>query len=236
MRKTTYCLPANGIELYCSVLGAGETVVLLHGHGQSQRVFKSWERELSKSYRVILIDSRNHGQSGKAEKISISLMAQDVYAALKTLYVKRANIIGYSDGANIALQLAIDHPQIVKNLVIISGNATPAGLKDRFFSIVQIWRSAAKRLYKLKLLSVFSYNMTRLIAKEPNISDEQLKRIEAPTLLVYGDQDLIEGEHIDYLNHQIPNSKVKILEKTNHFMMLKKFKDYEPDILAHFGK
>ncbi|MDR1068006.1 MAG: alpha/beta hydrolase, partial [Clostridiales Family XIII bacterium] len=133
----------NGVNLHFRDIGCGPPVVLLHGHGQSNRVFRHLERRLAHDCRVILIDSRGHGLSERGDKpLSIPLMARDVAAVMDRLEIERAAIAGFSDGANIALQMAVDFPARTDCVVAISGNARPEGLKPSYLRLLR----ARKRL------------------------------------------------------------------------------------------
>jgi len=217
-----YNIPINDVELYLQVIGSGEPIVLLHGNSQSSKAFKEWVNLLSKENQVILIDSRNHGSSTNSSSISISLMANDVYKALEYLNIEKANFIGYSDGGNICLQLAVDFPEIIDKMIVISANATPSGLMNKFMFQFRIWQTIIRWLSKIKIVSIDHYNKTKLISDDPNISEADLKKIKAPTLLIYGDKDIVDEEHISYLNRAISSSELITLKNTNHFNILNK--------------
>ena len=121
----------RGARLYYQDWGAGEPVLLLHGNAQSHRVFRWYLRQLSPLYRVLLMDSRGHGLSRHREgrrEFSTADMAGDVAALLDSLQISRCAIIGFSDGANVALEFAARFPGRVRAVVSVSGNARPEGL------------------------------------------------------------------------------------------------------------
>ena len=121
----------QGARLYYQDWGAGEPVLLLHGNAQSHRVFRWYLRQLSPLYRVLLMDSRGHGLSRHREgrrEFSTADMAGDVAALLDSLQISRCAIIGFSDGANVALEFAARFPGRVRAVVSVSGNARPEGL------------------------------------------------------------------------------------------------------------
>jgi len=225
MADREFYLPLKDVTLFCRVVGEGDPVILLHGHDQSHHIFTIWKGTLSQEHQVIMIDSRNHGNSSRTDQITIALMAEDVREAMEKLGISNAKIIGYSDGGNIALQLAAEHAELVSKLVVISGNAQPSGVRGlyRFFIDIGYWAS--------KMISARSRNMMGLLAEEPDISRADLRRIEAPTLLIYGDKDLITRGHIRYLKANIPGSRVLLIKNATHFSIVRKFKDYINDIM-----
>lgn len=221
-----FFIPINSnIELFCRIIGEGEPVVLLHGYGQSQQVFKKWESLLSEKFKVILIDSRNHGNSTRSLQISIPLMAKDIYEAMKWLNIGAAKFIGFSDGGNIALQLAVDYKEIVKKIVVISGNATASGLSAASTFAFNLYNNAGK-VFAAKDLST-----RKLLVDQPNISQDGLNAITAQALLIFGDRDIITRKHIRYLNENISGSKVIIVKNTTHFNILEKYSDYIQEIM-----
>lgn len=146
-----------GARLYYQDWGAGEPVLLLHGNAQSHRVFRWYLRQLSPLYRVLLMDSRGHGLSLHREgrrEFSTADMAGDVAALLDHLKIRRCAIIGFSDGANVALEFAARFPDRVRAVVSVSGNARPEGLiwPLRLFAGAEY--AAARMLERLPLLGI----------------------------------------------------------------------------------
>ena len=107
-----------------------EPILFLHGNNEDHTYFKTVRGYFEDSYRLIFIDSRDHGLSSKSEdNLDFEVMANDVYEVLKKLNIKKTKIIGFSDGASIALQLSIDHKEIVDELVLVGANFNPQGMK-----------------------------------------------------------------------------------------------------------
>ena len=144
-----------GARLYYQDWGAGEPVLLLHGNAQSHRVFRWYLRQLSPLYRVLLMDSRGHGLSlhreGRGE-FSTADMAGDVAALLDHLKIRRCAIIGFSDGANVALEFAARFPDRARAVVAVSGNARPEGLILPLRLFARGEYAAARMLERLPLL------------------------------------------------------------------------------------
>lgn len=109
--KSTY-LDTHEAQLYYEVVGHGTPVLMLHGNSQSHHVFHSYKRNLQKNYQVILMDSRGHGRSMTArQSFTIHDMACDAAALLDHLGIAKAILLGFSDGANIALEFACCFPE-----------------------------------------------------------------------------------------------------------------------------
>jgi pimeloyl-ACP methyl ester carboxylesterase len=128
-------LQANGIELHYEATGEGQPVLFIHGLGSSCR---DWEMQMpvfSKQYRVVSFDLRGHGQSQKPPgPYSMSLFAKDTAELTRSLGIAPVHVVGISLGGMIAFQLGVDHPELVKSLVIV--NAGPEvvirTMKDRW--------------------------------------------------------------------------------------------------------
>jgi len=231
-------LNVNGTTLYCRVIGLGTPVLLLHGYGQSNRVFNDLANYLAKKHRVIMLDSRGHGRSGMGEKpFSIPLMAADAANVLGQLGIMRTAVIGFSDGGNIALQMAISHPKCVNAIVVISGNARPEGLTLYFRLFFKAWLLLLKALRCLNIMPNAPVAITDLLLRQPQISDMDMTNITVPTLLIFGSYDIVTKKHIAEMGRLVPGAKVIILKHTGHFTMVRRWRQYvdavEEIILAH---
>ena len=119
-------------SLYYKEMGQGMPLIMLHGNGESHEIFARLSELMSRYYRVILMDSRGHGSSLMKEEaaggdLTIPDMAADVVQVMEFLHVPRAVILGFSDGANVALETASCYPGRVSAVVAVSGNALPRG-------------------------------------------------------------------------------------------------------------
>lgn len=118
------------IKLYYSEHGSGEPLILLHGNGEDSGYFKEQIRFFSKHFRVIAVDTRGHGRSprGKAP-FTLTQFAEDLRCFMLEMGIKKAHILGFSDGANIAMLFALKYPQMTDRLILNSGNIFPSGMK-----------------------------------------------------------------------------------------------------------
>ncbi|MDO4281294.1 MAG: alpha/beta hydrolase [Peptococcaceae bacterium] len=216
--------------LYYETCGAGTPLVLLHGNGQSHHVFDEMVPRLAKSYFLILPDSRAHGHSkshrGKVRLFSVADMADDLAQLLDALDIERVLLLGFSDGANVALTFASRYPHRTLALAAVSGNALPAGLKPGF-------RVASKGLFFIagrikKILAPLSgwrkaYGYWRrleqqlsLMVHSPALTAEDLAQITAPVLLMAGSRDVIRADHERWMQAQIPDATLVIMEDATH--------------------
>ena len=132
MKHSGY-LTTSGAEIYYEQYGSGTPLLILHGNSQSLAVFYPFLRTFLPDFQVILMDSRGHGRSRLSvhtalHGFSTEDMADDVIALLDHLHLSSVHLLGFSDGANIGLEIACKYPERLKTLICISANASPDGL------------------------------------------------------------------------------------------------------------
>jgi len=115
-------LSVNNINLYYEETGEGETMVFLHGYTGSSQDWANPIPSVSKKYRAVAMDSRGHGRSEaptEEEDYSVKIFSEDVYALLLKLGIEKCCLVGHSMGGFMALQFVLDHPEIIKALVLV---------------------------------------------------------------------------------------------------------------------
>ncbi len=118
--KTGYA-PVDGLKLYYELYGTGEPLVLLHGGVGATEMFADILPLLASSRRVIAVDLQAHGRTADIDRpISYEAMADDIAALIKYLGFEKADVMGYSLGGGVALRTAIQHPDVVRKLVLVS--------------------------------------------------------------------------------------------------------------------
>jgi len=123
--------PINGVRIWYAAFGRGEPVILLHGGLANADYWGNQVRELQKSYRVVVMDSRGHGRSTRNQQpYGYDLMAADVIGLMGFLKIPKAAIVGWSDGAIIGLDIAMHHPERVTKLFAFAANSDPSGVAD----------------------------------------------------------------------------------------------------------
>lgn len=206
------------IELYYREKGCGEALILLHGNGESSDYFEHQIEYFSDSYRVIAIDTRGHGKSprGSAE-FSIAQFSEDLYAFMGKMHIPSAIILGFSDGANIAMKFAMAHPERVDALILNGGNLNPDGVKRSVQLPIEIGYRIAKRFSAKSQKAKRNAELLGLMVNDPNIEPRQLARIKARTLVICGTKDMIRLSHTKLIAASIPNAGLALI-KGDHFI------------------
>ena len=210
------------IELYYREKGCGEPFILLHGNGENGDYFKSQIDYFSSRYRVIAPDTRGHGKSQRGTvPFTIKQFSVDLYEFMKHHGIASAVILGFSDGANIAMEFAMNYPDMVKALILNGGNLDPRGVKRTTQIPIEIGYKIAKRFADKSLKARRNSEMLGLMVNEPNIKPEELSNIKVPALVICGTKDMIKQSHTKEIALNIPGAKLAII-KGNHFIANKR--------------
>ncbi len=219
--------PVNDIKLYYAIFNkeGKEPVILLHGGFSSSDEWGFEVPMLAKTHQVIVVDSRGHGRSSlSAQPLSYALMMSDIVQLMDYLKLKKASIVGWSDGGIIGLLLAIHHPERVNKLFTFGTNYNLSGYKDEPFDSALAARFMARAEANYRRLSPTPDNFTGLrkalrtmYSNEPNIQPAELKTITAPTVIAGGQYDqFIKQEHFKELASLIPGAKLVIIPNVSH--------------------
>jgi pimeloyl-ACP methyl ester carboxylesterase len=199
-------LDVNGIKLYYEIYGHGEPLLMIHGNGGSINSFLYQIPYFSKSYQVIVADSRSQG---KSEDLNDSL-------SIKSCYV-----LGWSDGGINGLLLAIRHPDKVKKLAITGANLWPdttaISVGDYMWGL-NFYDTLGKMPQTPEIIK--ARKLVKLDTFEPHITREQLRQIKCPTLVIGGDHDIILTEHTMLIAKSIPNAFLWILPNSSHSTLI----------------
>lgn len=232
----------DGARIWYLAAGSGRPVVLLHGgYGNSENWGYQVPALLDRGYRVIAIDSRGHGRSTRdARPFRYERMAADVGAVLDALHLERAALVGWSDGATIALIFALIAPARAAGVFFFGGNMDPGGVRAITHPNVVLQRMFSRHAHDYARRSPTPDRFSTLVADvglmmktEPNYSVAQLAGVRAPVAIVHAEhEEFITREHADYLAQAIPGARLIALPGVSHFAPLQRPERFNHAMLA----
>jgi pimeloyl-ACP methyl ester carboxylesterase len=220
--QTGHYANVNGIKMYYKIYGSGNPLVLLHGGGST--IHTSFGRifpEFAKTHRVIAIELQAHGHtSDRDAPETFAQDAADVVELLRQLHILKADILGFSNGGHTALEIGIKYPQSVNKLVIASAfykrDGVPAWFwkgfdNPKFSDMPQIYKDEYLKINdQAALMNMFNKDVQRM-KNFKDWTDDDIRSIQAPTLVVIGDQDLTLPEHAVAMSRLLPHGRLVIL-------------------------
>jgi pimeloyl-ACP methyl ester carboxylesterase len=247
--------PVNGLKMYYEIHGKGEPVVLLHGSFMTLTNF-NWPEmiaTLAKSRRVIAVEMQGHGRTADIDRdFSYDNLADDIAALLDYLKIGKADVIGYSMGASVAMNLAIRHPNQVRKVVSISGvfrangwvqevldaypNFTAEAFKDSPIEVDYKKLSPTPNEFPNFVKHVIAMDL-----KPYDFGAEKLKATQAPMFFIHGDADGVRLDHIaemyrlkgsEIMGDMRPRSasRLAVLPDTTHVTLMQKIDVIAPMI------
>ncbi len=242
--KSTGMVPANGVRIWYAIFGQGAPVILLHGGMANSNYWGLQIPALASHYQVIAIDSRGHGRSTwDYRPISYHLMASDVIAVMDALYISKAALVGWSDGAIIGLDIAIHQPERLTKLFAFGANSNLDGVKSAEGSAVFAEYDARTRVEYQNIsaapadLDRFTQAMNKMWNSEPDFSDSDLRSIKVPTWIVDGEYDeIIKREDTDRMARLIPGARELILPRTSHMAFLQDPEQFNRALLSFLSE
>ena len=218
------------IALYYQEKGDKEPFILLHGNGEDGSYFKHQIEYFSDRYRVIALDTRGHGKSPRGTApFTIEQFSCDLYDFMTSYEISNAVILGFSDGANIAMRFAIKYPNKVRALILNGGNLNPEGVKRTTQIPIEIGYKIASRFALKSAEAKRNAEMLGLMVNDPNIGLNELSKITAPTLVICGSNDMIKESHTKEIAGKIPNAKLSII-KGDHFIANKRHNAFNKEV------
>lgn len=219
------------IEHFYIKKGNGFPIILLHGNGGNNEYFHGQIDEFSKKYQVYAIDTRGHGKTPHGEKsLSIRQFAEDLLGFMDEHKIEKANILGFSDGANIATVFAIQHPDRLNKLILNGANLNTKGIKKTTQIPIEIGYKIASKFANKKESAKLNAEMLGLMVNDANINPQELRKIQSETLIIVGTNDLIKEDHTRLIETHIPDSKLVFI-KGNHFIANKKPYEFNKAVL-----
>ena len=247
MPFTTGYVNVGELELYVERHGEGAPLVLLHGAmGTIESCFANLLPELARRFEVIAVELQGHGHTRDvARAMNFGAMAGDVAALLDTWGIGRADFVGYSMGGQVALQLALDRPDLVDHLVFAGGSAfEPSGLYPEMTAAFEsfdpheldgtAWHEAYRRVAPdPDAWTSLVLKVNELDRAGHSFPRDRLAAMEIPTLLIIGDSDVVRPEHTVEMFRLLgggvpgdlgvmPQSQLAVLPGTNHVGLLER--------------
>jgi pimeloyl-ACP methyl ester carboxylesterase len=233
--------PVNGVRIWYATFGHGEPVILLHGGLANSNYWGDLVRALESRYEVIVMDSRGHGRSTRdATPYGYDLMASDVIGVMDFLKVRKAAIVGWSDGAIIGLDIAMKQPDRVSKLFAFAANSDPSGVADIAHSpVFNAFIARAETEYGALSPTPGGYKsflaqIEKMWESQPNWTADQLHAITVPAWIVDADHDeAIKRENTEFMAAQIPGAGLLLQPEVSHFSFLQDPQQFDADVL-HF--
>lgn len=206
--------------------GTGPALILLHGNGEDSGHFSKQIEELSDEYRVIAVDTRGHGNTPRGTApFTLEQFADDLDSFMDCMNIDTASILGFSDGGNIAILFALKYPRRIEKLILNGANLRPCGMKIAINLSTQIAYLIATVKTAINNKNRSEKEMLALMAKQPKIRTEDLKKLSMPVLVIAGDQDMIRKIHTEKISNTIPDSELCIMEG-DHFIAYNNSKNF----------
>ncbi len=222
----------NGVSIYYEVYGSGPPVFALHGAGAFLETMHYFISGLSPTHTVYAIDSRGQGRStDSASPITYAQMGDDMIKLEDALKLRSVDVVGWSDGGIIGLDMAMKHPDRVRRLIAVGANYDVKGLDPAGTSATeQDAVSEVKPIYQMiapdpSHFDALVKKLLTMISSEPHYTTAELGRIRARTLIVAGEHDVILPAHTASLAAAIPGAKKIIVPGASHIGPLE-----QPDV------
>ena len=237
----------RGLRMYYEQHGSGSPLLLLHGGSGNGMQFEHQVPAFASTHRLIVPDCRAQGRTtDKPGPITYHDMAEDMIALLDKLHVKRVDVMGWSDGGDIGLDMAMNHPDRVGHLVTFGANFRADGLEEQYVAWVRDATAdsfgAGMRDGWTKLNPQpehYAEAMNKLLAMwrtQPQWTDADLGRIRAKVLVCAGEHDMVRSDHTAALARAIPGAQVWIVPGASHSAMIERPDLVNPKVLEFLSQ
>ena len=230
----------DGLKTWFDSWGSGPPLVLLHGGFGSNAAWEPQAPALAEHFGVVAPERRGHGHTPDAPgPITYELMTRDTIGFIEAVVRGPAHLVGWSDGGNVALMVAIERPDLVSKLVAISANFDVSGVVPEMEEAARSMTADGPELAfprsEYGSISpdgpehwpVVFEKVKRMVMSEPTLDPKELESITAPTLVVAADDDLVRLEHTIELYRSIPGAQLAIVPGASHMVVLEK-----PDVVS----
>ena len=221
---------ANGVSAYYDVTGSGEPVVFLHGGFCSAEVMRDLSQQLS-GYAVHAPERPGHGRTAdRPGAFHYDDGVADTLAVMDAVGLETAHVVGFSDGADIGMLLALAAPGRVRSLVHISGNLRPGDdvyrpEEDHAQAMPAAEGERVSREYAELSPDgpdhegVVAERILQMWETEPDIAPAALASLTMPVLVMAGDHDMIALDHTTLIHRSIPGAQLAIVPATSHMLV-----------------
>ncbi len=210
--------------------GEGNPLVLMHGGLVDARFFDPNVGPLAERFHVFLPERRGHGHTPDVDgPITYQLMTDDTIAFIDHVVGEPADLVGHSDGAFVAMQVAMQRPDLVKRLVMISGGFNKSGeaMPDMEWDVDALTQFLGPAYGEVSPdgvahFPVVATKIGEMAAVEPNLAAAELAKVTARSLVMFSDDDLMTLAHAVEMYDALPNAELAIVPGTSHFLMQEK--------------
>lgn len=216
--------------------GEGYPLILLHGNGENGDYFSNQIKVFALDYHVFAPDTRGHGKTPRGNQpFTIRQFAEDLLHFMDAHKLQQAHILGFSDGANIAMVFAINYPNRVNKLILNGGNLNSKGVKRSVQLPIELGYRVASAFAEKSPKASSKAELLGLMVNEPDIKAEDLKKIQSPTLVIAGTKDLILEAHTKLIANSIPNAELAFIQGS-HFVANKNPQAFNERVLQFLGR
>lgn len=234
----------NGIKLYHEIHGEGEPLVLIHGGLTTIGEMQGWVEPLAKTWQVIAVEMQGHGRTADTDRpMSFTTMGDDITALLDHLKIPKADLVGHSFGGASAIRAAIQHPDKVRRLVVISSPYARSGwYPEAQRGMSQVGAAMAENMMQTptgrfskgwpepKRFPQFLDKMGKIMTEDYDWSAD-IAKLPMPALLVFADNDSVSQKHVaeffallgggvkepGWLNAQLSKSRLAVVPGYTHY-------------------
>ena len=224
----------NGLNMYYEIQGDGRPLVLIHGGVCTiDTCFGKVRPLLAKNWKTVAVELQGHGHTGDVDRpLTFEQLAKDTAALLRQLKIENADVVGYSIGGGVALQIAMSYPDLVHKLVVIGTTYSNQGLVPGLLLVFKTmkpedvpdeFREAYERT------APDPRHWPTLVAKVMKLGldskgwrPEEIQSIQAPVLVMIGDADIVRPEHAVQMFRLLPHAQLAVLPGSDHFLPMQR--------------